>query len=148
MTVYLLDTNVLLRYVDNTHPQHQLVWEAVRKLRRQQHRLRTTSQNCIELWNVTTRPINRNGFGKTPTEAYRSLRRIERLFPVLDETPAVYPIWRRLVVDYGVSGVQVHDAHLVATMQAHGVSHILTFNTADFARYADADLVVVDPMTV
>jgi predicted nucleic acid-binding protein len=38
-------------------------------------------------------------------------------------------------VDYRVSGVQVHDARLVAAMHIHGVKRILTFNTKDFARY-------------
>jgi hypothetical protein len=39
------------------------------------------------------------------------------------------------VVPDSVQGVQVHDARLVAYMQAHGVAHILTLNGADFARY-------------
>jgi hypothetical protein len=34
-----------------------------------------------------------------------------------------------------VSGVQVHDARLAAVMRVHGVTHILTFNPGDFARY-------------
>jgi hypothetical protein len=32
-------------------------------------------------------------------------------------------------------GVQVHDARLVALMEVHGVTHLLTLNAADFARY-------------
>jgi hypothetical protein len=32
-------------------------------------------------------------------------------------------------------GVQVHDARLVALMMAHGLSHLLTLNPADFQRY-------------
>ena len=51
-------------------------------------------------------------------------------------------------MDYGVSGVQVHDARLVATMIVHGVTHILTFNTSDFVRYAPQGIVAVDPATV
>ncbi len=49
---------------------------------------------------------------------------------------------------YGVSGVQVHDARLVAAMISHGATHILTFNTADFARYAPEGIMAVDPATV
>jgi hypothetical protein len=48
---------------------------------------------------------------------------------------------RRLLVNYGVSGVQVHDAHLVAAMLVHGVKTILTFNTKDFARFAGIEAV-------
>ena len=67
---------------------------------------------------------------------------------MLADSPAVYPEWRRLVVAYGVSGVQVHDARLAAFMRVHTVSQILTFNTADFARYAPEGVVAVDPRTV
>ncbi len=31
---------------------------------------------------------------------------------------------------------QVHDANIVATMQAHGITHLLTHNIAYFARFA------------
>jgi predicted nucleic acid-binding protein len=55
-------------------------------------------------------------------------------------------VWRRLVRDHQVSGRQVHDAHLVATMLVHGITHILTFNGQDFARYAEID--VIDPLAM
>ena len=48
-------------------------------------------------------------------------------------------------MDHRVSGVQVHDARLVAAMVSHGVRHILTFNTADFNRYAPEGIIAVDP---
>jgi predicted nucleic acid-binding protein len=112
------------------------------------HQFVTTPQNCSELWNAATRPMNKNGFGLSISEANSSLRLVERLFPLLPDTPAIYPEWRRLVVQTGVSGVQVHDARLVAAMLVHGVTHILTFNVADFNRYAGEGVVVVDPTTV
>lgn len=148
MAIYLVDTNVLLRLVDRTHPLHPIVRTALRKLRAAGHKLRATSQNFVESWNVATRPVARNGFGLTPAEADRLLRLAERLFPLLPDSPAVYPEWRRLVVTFGVSGVQVHDARLVASMITHGVTHILTFNTSDFTRYATGGIVAVDPATV
>ena len=52
------------------------------------------------------------------------------------------------VVEYGVSGVQVHDARLVAAMIFHNVKHILTFNGQDFRRYADEEIVAVNPTAV
>lgn len=48
-------------------------------------------------------------------------------------------------MEYGVSGKQVYDARLVASMIAHNVKHILTFNTVDFTRYATEGIVAVDP---
>ena len=72
------------------------------------------------------------------------VRLIERVLTVLDETPAVYPEWRRLVVSHSVMGVQVHDARIVAVMNVHGVTHILTLNGADFTRYAGITCVAPD----
>ena len=83
----------------------------------------------------------------TPADAEQLLLSLERLFPLLPEMPALYPEWRRLVVTFGVSGVQVHDARLVAAMNV-SIKHILTFNTADFNRYASEGIVAVDPTTV
>ena len=39
-------------------------------------------------------------------------------------------------LDENVQGVQVHDLRLVAWMQVHGISHLLTLNQTDFARYS------------
>jgi predicted nucleic acid-binding protein len=43
--------------------------------------------------------------------------------------------WRRIVVAYQVSGKSSHDARLVAAMNVHGITQVLTFNVKDFARY-------------
>ena len=146
--LYLVDTNVLLRFADREHPLHSQVRAAVRTLRAEGHSLRATPQNCVEFWNVATRPIDKNGLGLLPADADRLLRLVERLFPMLPDSPAMYPQWRQLVVSYNVSGVQVHDARLVAAMIVHSVTHILTFNVTDFVRYATLGIVAVDPLTV
>lgn len=146
--IYLVDTNVLLRFAVRTHPLHPTIRAAVRKLRAAGHRLRATPQNFVEFWNVATRPVDRNGLGLKPGDTDRLLHFVERLFPLLPDSPAVYPEWRRLVVSFGVAGVQVHDARIVAAMIVHNVSHILTFNTTDFVRYTAMNIVAENPMTV
>jgi len=146
--VYLVDTNMLLRFSQRTHPLHPIARSAVRKLRRGGDELLIAPQNCIEFWNVATRPTDKNGLGLTPAAADRLLRLIERLFPRLPDTPDIYPEWRRLVVTVGVSGVQVHDARLVALMKTKGITHILTFNTGDFDRYSGERIVAVNPSSV
>jgi predicted nucleic acid-binding protein len=146
--IYLADTNVLLRFADRTHPIHPTVRAAVRKLRTSGHSVRATPQNFVEFWNVATRPIERNGFGLVPATADRLLRLVERLFPLLPDSSAVYTEWRRLVVPFGVSGIQVHDARIAAAMIVYGVTHILTFNTTDFTRYGTRGIVAMNPTTV
>jgi predicted nucleic acid-binding protein len=53
-----------------------------------------------------------------------------------------------LVVAFSVSGVQVHDARLVAVMKVNSIDRILTLNTADFVRYANEGIVAVDPRSL
>jgi predicted nucleic acid-binding protein len=132
----LADTGILLRLLDATDPRNLEVRNGVRVLRQRGHRLLTAPQNAGEFWNVCTRPsTSRGGLGLTISETDSRLRIIERLFQIIPETPATYPLWRHLVLAQGVMGVQVHDARLVAFMEAHGITRILTLNDADFARY-------------
>ncbi len=93
-----------------------------------------------------TRPIARNGLGLTAAEAEREVQAIESGMSLLPDGEAVYREWRRIVVQYGVSGVQVHDARLAAAMYVHAVNHILTMNVIDFSRFKG--LTAVHPDTI
>ena len=146
--IYLVDTNVLLRFSRLENPRYQISRDAVHKLEADGHQLQTTLQNFAEFWNVSTRPTERNGFGRTPVETDELLQDLEKAFSLLTDSPKVYPEWRRLVVNYDVSGVQVHDARLAASMIVHNVKHILTFNVTDFERYTNEGIMAVDPATV
>jgi predicted nucleic acid-binding protein len=138
---YLIDTNVLLRLSRDDDPQHDLVRGAMDWLDRQGADFFFTLQNVVEFWNVCTRPAAANGFGLSVEETALEIRSIEKVMIFLPDNAQVYSIWRRLVVEHNVRGVQVHDAHLAATMQAHGVGRILTLNRPDFLRYADVQAV-------
>ena len=48
----------------------------------------------------------------------------------------IFPAWKDLVLTHKVSGIQVHDARIVAAMLVHQVNRILTFDVTDFRRYA------------
>lgn len=131
----LVDTNILLRITRRSDPQHKLVDTALARLAGQGTTLYYTHQNIAELWNAMTRPIDRNGLGLSIAETEREVRVIEGGMVLLPDNEAVYREWRRIVVRYTVSGVQVHDARLAAAMYVHSVSHILTLNVADFSRF-------------
>jgi predicted nucleic acid-binding protein len=131
----LLDTNILLRLLDPADLEYAVVRSAVNSLAARGDELCFVSQNLVEFWNVCTRPADKNGFGLTGAEADVRAKLIESRFTLLPDTARIQPEWRRLVVACSVSGVQVHDARLVAAMLAHGVTHLLTLNDQDFARY-------------
>ena len=130
----LVDTNVILRITRRDDPHHLEAYSALSHLSAQ-GTIYFTHQNIAEVWNALTRPIARNGIGLTPAEAEQEVRTIEAGMTLLPDNETVYREWRRLVYQYGVSGVQVHDARLAAAMYAHGLVHILTFNIDDFRRY-------------
>jgi predicted nucleic acid-binding protein len=140
-TPYLVDSNVLLRWVKPDDRDYPLVVSAVDAILQRGAVLCYTSQNVAEFWNACTRPLDRNGYGLTPAEADRRAKLFEANLRLLPDSLSVHQEWRKLLVTQNVSGVQVHDTRLVAAMRVHGVTRILTFNQNDFARYADIEAV-------
>lgn len=140
---YLADTNILLRISQSNDPQYTTVRAALRNLRSEGARVCYTSQNLAEFWNVCTRPAAQNGYGLTVAETDRRARLVEATFQLLPDNAAIHTEWRSLVVSHSVSGVQVHDTRLVAAMHVHQITHILTLNPKDFARFKD--IIVVEP---
>jgi predicted nucleic acid-binding protein len=132
----LLDTNILTRSHEPTDNAYKTAVDAVATLRGQGHDLSLVPRNFYEFWVVSTRPAGQNGRGKTADEVTAEFAFLKTHFVVLPDTPAVFPEWEKLVTTYKVMGKPAHDARLVAAMVAHGVTHILTFNDADFRRYA------------
>lgn len=142
----LVDTNVLGRRAQPSHPMHPAATAAIDRLMEREEPLYVAVQNLMEFWAVATRPASANGLGLSPDQAALELEAIEQVFELLPETAEVYPAWRKLVREVGVSGRQVHDAHLASTMLAHGIPRILTFDVSDFARYPG--ITALDPATV
>jgi predicted nucleic acid-binding protein len=145
MSVFI-DTNVLLRTIEVSNPAHEAAVRAIAALLRAGETLVVTPQIVAEFWNVATRPRERNGIGLTPDLASDELAQIEGFFTVVGESTDVYSTWKHLITRHPVSGVEAHDARLVAAMKVYGIARILTFNARDFARYLDVQ--VLDPTTV
>ncbi|MFN0111897.1 MAG: type II toxin-antitoxin system VapC family toxin [Blastocatellia bacterium] len=140
----LVDTGVLLRLVIHTDHAHSEARTAIRVLKSRSDKLIAMTQNAAEFWNVCTRPSSaKGGYGLSIQETARKLKLIERLVEFRPDTLAAFIEWKRLLVTYSVSGVQVHDARLVAAMNVYGISHILTFNGNDFKRYSM--ITITDP---
>lgn len=147
---YLVDTSILGRLANTTDAFYSIATQAVLTLHRRGESLRTTPQNLIEFRNAATRPIAVNGLGLAPSIAEAKSAAFEIAFPILTETPDIYPAWKNLTQALGVVGKQVHDARLVAICHVHGITHILTFNVNHFVRLTSFGprVLVVDPNTV
>jgi len=131
----LVDTNVILRAIQHGHTFCEPARKALKILHRQGYDLCLTPQNVKEFWNACTRPTDKNGLGLSIPGVERHTRLLERYFTILPDSALTYAAWRQLVNQHHVIGTKVHDTYLVAAMKAHGITEILTFNGADFARF-------------
>ena len=134
---YLVDTNLLLRSVQPSHPMHPEAVRAVAELSARGERISIIPQNLIEFWAVATRPVAANGLGLGVDEAAKEVTKLKALFPLLPDSGAIYDEWEALVTRHQVKGKEAHDARVVAAMLAHKVTHLLTFNTDDFKRFTE-----------
>ena len=131
----LLDANLLLRLDDEGHAHHDTALAALDWLAAHDHEAVIVPQVLYEYWVVATRPLEVNGLGLDVASAERAVAEWMTVFkPLLDER-GVFGHWRDLVSAHEVKGKNAHDARLVAAMQRHRVTTLVTFNTPDFARF-------------
>src|SRR5437588_10486007 len=113
----LLDTGILLRFVDEKDSQHTIIRTVVEMLSERGEELWITTQNIAELWNVATRPVANNGLALSPTEVAKLYdETIAPVCGVLTEAESHPDVFRRLLKQYDVVGKQVHDARLLASL--------------------------------
>ncbi|MDJ0619879.1 MAG: PIN domain-containing protein [Calothrix sp. MO_192.B10] len=122
---YLVDTNVLLRSIQETHPMHESSPQAVKTLLEQEEALCIIPQNLIEFWVVATRPIEVNGLGLSVTDALKELEQMKTFFLLLPDTSSIFTVWETLISKYKIIGKPSHDARLVAAMTVHNLTHLL-----------------------
>ena len=140
---HLIDTNILLRSCEPDHPLFKSARDTIKLLVAQGYYLYVAPQNLIEFWCVCTRSKDKNGLGYSTEQTQQEVEKIKVMFSLLSDNELIYYEWERLVKYYGVKGVNVHDARLVATMIAHKLTHIITFNVKDFRRYSEIN--IIDP---
>ena len=74
--------------------------------------------------------------GVAMATAIAEVRSFRAAFDVAEEKLGVLDRLLHLLAAHRGSGRQVHDANVVATMLEHGIRRLLTFNAANFRRFA------------
>jgi predicted nucleic acid-binding protein len=110
------------------------------------HELIVFPQVLYEFWSSSTNSKESNGLGLSVGRTLLNLDEILLQCRVLQDDPQVVTTWIQLVSHHGIRGRAVHDAHLVASMKFHSISHILTFNGPDFASFPG--ITMLDPVNV
>lgn len=139
----LLDTSVLVQLVSTASEWHAAAANAVTRALASGERVMIAPQSIYEFWSVATGPIESNGLGWTLQRTRGTIETFRTRFPILPEPPEVVEIWLDLVTTRDLKGKRIHDAHLLATMKANGVTQLLTFNPTDFP--AMDDLAILTP---
>ncbi len=83
----------------------------------------------------------------TVGEAKDDVAKIIEQFHLLRDERAIFDHWQELAYQYDVHGKSAHDTRLIAAMQCHGISNLLTFNDKDFQRYAGISVIHPDNAT-
>lgn len=130
----VVDTNVLVHASVPTSPDHARARAALARLAARDP-VAVTRQILREYLSAVTRP---QPWAKAATlaDATRNTDRFIRRFAVLEDGPLVWDEFMALSRRFVFGGKQVHDANIIATMLAHGETRLLTFNVADFQRFA------------
>lgn len=136
-----VDTNVLLAATDRTRSTHKAATAFLQQSIREGLRLFVSGQILREYLVVATRPIDRNGLGLPPSQASVNVGLFRECCDLLSENETTARLLVALVKDYDLKGKRIHDAGIVATMRAHGLSHLKTWNPDDFKDFDDVILV-------
>jgi predicted nucleic acid-binding protein len=130
-----IDTNVLVYANVLETPFHQQALAAINAAYQSGRTIWISRQVIREYLVTLTRP---QAFESLPRETVlEQVGQFIRRFEVADDTPAVTDQLLQLLANHKLGGKQVHDANIVATMQAHGIPTLLTHNTKDFERFGE-----------
>jgi predicted nucleic acid-binding protein len=131
-----LDTNIIARSLQRSHPHHQPALDAMRVLAaRDREQFFISPQVLTEFYAIATRSTN--GLGLAPHDALVEMENLKQRFQLLPELPTIFPRLEQLLASYHPTNRHVFDLRHVAVMLTHGIPKILTFNDADFRPFAE-----------
>ncbi len=129
-----IDTNILIYASSNKSPFYQLAHKAIQGLEKENTELFISRQVLREYLASMTRPdmLTKKLSRKAVIKA---VRHFEEDFTVFNDSPRVTEQLLELAEAVSVSGKQIHDANIVATMLVNDVHEVLTHNVSDFKRF-------------
>ena len=131
-----LDTNILVYANIETAPMHSAALTAIEKIYQTKRPIWISRQVLREYLVIMTRPQAFTEPLPKPTVIER-IKYFQSKFTVADDTAAVTQELLQLTQEYNFGGKQIHDANIVATMQAYDVPCLLTHNVKDFNKFSN-----------
>ena len=129
-----MDTNVLVYASRTAAAMHSQATSALHRLEGEGVELCVGRQVLREYLVRVTRP-DASTVLLDLSDAAADTRHLAEVYTVLEDGPAATEHLLRLVCQFPTRGKRVHDTSVIATMLAHGVTRLLTFNQSDFVRF-------------
>lgn len=139
-----VDTNVLVYATRPSAVQHSVALATLTQFEDEGSTLWISPQVLREYLAVVTRP-QATAPALPMASAIADVRRFRTVFPIAEERPNVLDRLLDLLAVHNGSGRQIYDANIVATMLEHGIRRLLTFNAADFRRFAR--IIDIEPLS-
>ncbi len=130
-----IDTNILVYANVIETPFHEQALTAINSAHEAGRTIWISRQVIREYLVTLTRP---QVFENLPrTTVLEQVDQFVERFQVADDTAIVSEQLVKLMSDFKIGGKQVHDANIVATMQAYDIPCLLTHNVKDFRRFGE-----------
>lgn len=129
-----IDTNILIYATTKQSPFHMKALQAIKNYMQNGSDLWISTQVIREYLVVLSRQIFPN-----PLSIYQLSQDIQyfhKNFYIADDNQKITQELLQLIIAHSVTGKQIHDANIVATMIANNITHIFTHNVKDFSRYS------------
>ena len=138
----VLDANVLAYAINTSAPQHSASRTLLDSARDHRVTLYVTSQILCEFYSIITNP-RRVAAPKSSADAQQIVSDILALpgLWVLPMPISAVSGWLQLLQRYPVTGADIFDLQIVATMLANGINCIYTFNGDDFRIFPEISVV-------
>jgi hypothetical protein len=131
-----VDTNVLVYALDADAPQHAAARALLEAGRDPANTLYVTPQILGEFCAIVTNP-RRVARPRSATEAIAAIGDLLTYVHVLPVPARMVDAWLDLLRRHPVTGGDVFDLQIAATMQVNGIRRIYTFNVGDFGIFPE-----------
>ncbi|OGG51730.1 MAG: hypothetical protein A3F84_23555 [Candidatus Handelsmanbacteria bacterium RIFCSPLOWO2_12_FULL_64_10] len=130
-----VDTNVLIYATNELSVWYPSATKSLQTARQLGIDLILSPQILREYLAAATR-LSISGSGLSVPKILENFHTFQAEFRLVEDNRLVLKTLGDLLEKISVSGKQIHDANLVATMLTHGIRHLLTHNTGDFTRFS------------
>lgn len=139
--IVFLDTNVLLSATDTSRPRHNQARNVFKASLDTGFHLAISGQIIREYLVVATREPEENGLGLSPEDAVSNIETFTKRTAMIEESEEVSDYLSDMVSKYNLTGKQIHDANIAATMKTSSIQLLITENSEDFKEFDEITVI-------